>query len=230
MLVSDPYGEVDVANRRGGTLPAAAEPVRAHPPKPVQVHLPPPNAAPGRLPISDAELIRLIATGHAPAFAAIFARHQRTAVAVATRICGPVLAEEAVQEAFLQISRAADTYRPERGSVRNWVLSIASSRAIDAFRRNARHAGRRADAEELDQLLSADEVEATVLGRDQARTVRSLLKTLPADQARVIAMAYFDQLTHTEIAHRTGLPVGTVKGRIRLGLAKLRPPLALTAG
>jgi Sigma-70, region 4 len=99
-------------------------------------------------------------------------------------------------------------------------------RAIDAARRDARHTNRRASAGLLDLLLDPVQTEDTVLASDQACTVRSMLQRLPPEQARVITLAYFDGLTHTQIAQLTGVAAGTVKGRIRLGVAKLREPLA----
>jgi RNA polymerase sigma-70 factor (ECF subfamily) len=153
-------------------------------------------------------------------------RYHRPAVAFAGRVCGLALAEDAVQDAFLSIWRASSTYRPELASVRNWLLGIVRHRAIDAVRRDARHTNRRASADALDPLLDPVQTEDTVLASDQARTVRSMLQRLPPEQARTIRLAYFHGLTHTEIAHLTGLAPGTVKGRIRLGVAKLRQPLA----
>jgi RNA polymerase sigma-70 factor (ECF subfamily) len=183
------------------------------------------GSAPAPLP-SDEELIRLVAAGHRSPFEVIFARHRRAALALAGSICGPALAEEAVQDAFFQVSRSAASYRPELGSARGWLLGIVRHRAIDAFRRDARHAKQRADAQELERLAARDEIAINLERRDDARIVRSLLGTLPENQRRIIAMAYFGELSHTEIAGAMGLPVGTVKGRIRLGLAKLREPLA----
>jgi RNA polymerase sigma-70 factor (ECF subfamily) len=173
----------------------------------------------------DQLLIARVATGDVGAFEALFARHRRSAHAVATRICGPGLAEEAVQDAFLQLSRAAANYQPALGTVRTWMLGIVRLRAIDARRRDERHSRRRIDVARLETLPDEWELETTVAARDEARTVRDLLGQLPADQARAIRMAYFGQLTHQEIARHLGVPLGTVKGRIRLGLLKLREPL-----
>jgi RNA polymerase sigma-70 factor (ECF subfamily) len=163
---------------------------------------------------------------------ALVDRYRRTAVAFAARVCGVALAEDAVQDAFLSIWRASSSYRPEVASVRNWLLGIVRHRAIDALRRDARHTDRRASADLLDLLLDPVQIEDTVIAGDQACTVRSMLQNLPPEQARVIRLAYFDGLTHTQIAQLTGVAPGTVKGRIRLGVAKLRQPLGAgrTAG
>jgi RNA polymerase sigma-70 factor (ECF subfamily) len=185
---------------------------------------PPPAPLPGSS-ISDAALMAMLARGHFTALDMLMGRHRRSALALATGICGASLAEEAVQDAFLQVTRASGRYRPEIGSVRNWMLGIVRLRAIDALRHDARHVRRRAGAEELDAVpCAAKEVATIVVEREEAQTLRSRLRALPIEQAEIISMAYFDQLTHQEIAYTTGLPVGTVKGRIRLGLAKLRQP------
>ncbi len=161
---------------------------------------------------------------------ALVDRYHHSAVAFAARFCGHALAEDAVQDAFLAIWRASNTYRPDVASVRNWLLGIVRHRAIDAVRRDARHANRRASADALDLLLDPVETEDIVLASEQARTVHSGLRQLPPEQARIITLAYFDGRTHAEIAHLTGLAAGTVKGRIRLGVAKLRQPLVAASG
>ena len=173
---------------------------------------------------SDGELLSLITSGSGPALTLLLDRHRRCATAVAARICGHELAEEAVQEAFAQIALASDRYRHELGSVRSWILGIVHHRAIDAVRRNARHTSRRADAAMLDGMPSEDHVEATAERRDEARGLRALVQLLPDEQAQIIHMAYFDDLSHAEIAGLTGLPLGTVKSRIRLALTRLRTP------
>lgn len=173
---------------------------------------------------TDPELLILIATGSGPALALLLDRHRSSATVMATRICGRELAEEAVQEAFAQIAMASDRYRPELGSARSWILGIVHHRAIDAHRRNTRHTSHRVGAEMLDGLPSEDHVEATAERREEARDLRAMVRLLPGEQARIIHMAYFDDLTHAEIADRTGLPIGTVKSRIRLALTKLRQP------
>lgn len=96
--------------------------------------VPPPGMRSTWSSLGDCELLRLVVAGHVPALTAILDRHRSAAVVVAARICGAPLAEEAVQEAFLQVSRASGTYRPELGPVRNWLLGIVRHRAIDALR------------------------------------------------------------------------------------------------
>jgi RNA polymerase sigma-70 factor (ECF subfamily) len=175
--------------------------------------------------LSDDDLIQRIGGGEETAVDVLYRRYREPAVALAQRFCSATLAEEAVQEAFLQIAWAPHSYRSELGPARTWILAIVRNRAIDALRRDTRHSSRRAEADRLDRVHCPEDVETIVDRRDQARMIRSLLLTLPEDQARIIDLAYFGELTHAEIARETGLPIGTVKGRIRLGLAKARESL-----
>lgn len=165
--------------------------------------------------------------GEMAAFEVIYDRHSGVAFSLAYRICGArQSAEEVVQEAFLALWRSGARYDPSRGSVRTWVLGIVHNRAIDAVRRNVVHERRRAGDEGLEERLVASEwTEAEVVHRDEAREIRAALETLPEEQARVIELAYFGGFTHTEIAALLGAPVGTIKGRMRLGLEKLRNSL-----
>ena len=168
--------------------------------------------------------MQLVGEGDARAFEMIFDRHAAFAWALAYRVCGrrPV-AEDVVQEAFLSLWRSGARYDRGRGSVRSWVLSVVHNRAIDAFRRDVAKDRRDVPDEGIAQLLAAPELTDTeVERRDEARQVRGALQKLPHDQRQVIELAYFGGFTHTEIASMLDLPAGTVKGRMRLGLAKLR--------
>jgi len=137
-----------------------------------------------------------------------------------------VAAEDVVQEAFLSIWRSRERYRRERGSLRTWVLGIVHHRAIDALRRNLVHDRKRASAEGLEERQEAPELTATeVIRRDEARIIRTALGTLPKEQRQTIELAYFGGFTHTEIADQLEMPIGTVKGRMRLGLNKMRRAL-----
>jgi RNA polymerase sigma-70 factor, ECF subfamily len=157
----------------------------------------------------------------------LYDRHSAVAFSLAYRICGArPAAEEVVQEAFLALWRSGARYDRSRGSVRTWVLGIVHNRAIDALRRNVVHERRRASDEGLEErLVAAERTESEVVRRDEAREVREALETLPEEQARVIELAYFGGFTHTEIAELIGAPVGTIKGRMRLGLEKMRNSL-----
>lgn len=176
----------------------------------------------------DAELLRLADAGSPDAFEVIYDRHCTVALALAWRICGDqASAEDVTQEAFLALWRARERYDPSRGEVRSWLLQIVRNSALDRLRRTAVHERRRASSEGIEELLEARErTDDEVLERAQAGEVRDALENLPAEQRQVIELAYFDGLTHTEIATRLGQPVGTIKGRMRLGLLKLHAQLS----
>jgi RNA polymerase sigma-70 factor, ECF subfamily len=171
----------------------------------------------------DNALVQLVADGDSAAIAALYDRYGRLAYGLAYRVLsdGPA-AEEAVQDAFLQVWRKAATFDPERGAgFRAWLLTIVHNRAIDTVRRRSRQGAREveldADAPYEGGTDPANEVLATL---DRAQ-VRQAMATLPDEQRTAIELAYFDGLTHREIAERAGLPLGTVKGRLRLGLHKM---------
>src|SRR4029079_3269492 len=173
--------------------------------------------------IADEDLMERVRSGDPRAFEMIYERHASAAFSLAYRMVGTrVGAEEGSQEAFLNIWRSGARYDRGKGSVRTWVLGIVHHRAIDHLRRAVVHNRRRASDEGLEERFEAPErTEAEVARRDEARTVRSAIGTLPADQCQVIELAYFGGFTHTEIAEMLDTPVGTVKGRMRLGLKKL---------
>ena len=175
----------------------------------------------------DAQLIALACDGSAEAFEAIYDRHCAAAYALAHRICGErSVAEDVVQEAFLALWRGRDRFDPDRGQVRSWLLGIVHNSAIDRLRRSGVHERRRASNEAIEERLAApDRTDDKVEQRQLAAEVRAAVRALPEDQWRVIELAYFDGLTHTQIATRLGQPVGTIKGRMRLALLKLRTRL-----
>ena len=134
--------------------------------------------------------------------------------------------EPAEAEAFLSLWRSGTGYDRARGSVRSWVLSAVHNRAVDALRRKGAKSGRDVSDEGIAERLRApDSTDVQVEERDQARRVRGALGTLPDDQRQVIELAYFGGLSHTQIAEVLDLPPGTVKGRMRLGLSKMRSAL-----
>ncbi len=171
--------------------------------------------------------MQLVQSGQAPAFELIYERHSQAAFSLAYRIAGSRgVAEDVVQEAFLNIWRSGARYERSRGSVRTWLLGIVHHRAIDALRRSTVHDKRRAGDEGIEERFEARErTDVEVARREEAGTVRTALQSLPADQSQVIELAYFGGFTHTEIAEMLETPVGTVKGRMRLGLEKMRNQL-----
>ena len=182
--------------------------------------------------LADEDLMELVRDGEARAFEVIFDRHANAAFSLAYRMCGRrAIAEDVVQESFLSLWRSGARYDRARGSVRSWVLSVVHNRAIDAFRRTALKDGRDVPDEGIAELLASPELTDTeVERRDDARLVRGALGELPADQRQVIELAYFGGFTHSQIGEMLGLPAGTVKGRMRLGLGKLRISLGDMTG
>ena len=177
--------------------------------------------------LADEDLMQLVRRGQAPAFEAMYERHASAAFSLAYRIVGTRNgAEDVSQEAFLSIWRSGARYDRNRGSVRTWVLGIVHHRAIDYLRRSAVHDKRRASDEGMEERFEARErTDVEVARRDEAQTVRDAMGELPAEQSQVIELAYFGGFTHTEIAEMLETPVGTVKGRMRLGLKKLKDRL-----
>ncbi len=174
----------------------------------------------------------LVHAGEARAFEVIFDRHAAPAFSLAYRMCGrAAMAEDIVQDAFLSLWRTGARYDRSRGSVRAWVLATVHHRAIDAFRREAsRQSQDVRDDTAAERVPSQELTELEAVRNDQARHVRAALQELPADQRQVIELAYFGGFTHSQIAEILKLPAGTVKGRMRLGLSKLRASLRELSG
>jgi RNA polymerase sigma-70 factor (ECF subfamily) len=177
--------------------------------------------------LADEEVMHLVQEGDPRAFELFYDRHAGPAFSLAYRMVGNrSVAEDVSQEAFVSIWRSRLRYQPDRGSVRTWVLGIVHHRAIDALRRNTVHDKRRASAEGIEERFEATErTDTEAARREDARTVRTALEELPEEQVRVIELAYFGGFSHSQIADQLGMPIGTVKGRMRLGLEKLRRTL-----
>jgi RNA polymerase sigma-70 factor, ECF subfamily len=178
--------------------------------------------------LADEELMDLVAEADATAFEVIYDRHGDAAYSLAYRMCGRrALAEDIVQEAFISLWRSAPSYQRARGSVRNWVLRIVHNRGVDALRRLiVRDGPLHPDDGIAERMPSSERTDEVVELREQASAVRGALDGLPAEQRKVIELAYFSGYTHVEIAEVLHMPIGTVKGRMRLGLSKLRTSLA----
>lgn len=157
------------------------------------------------------------------AFALLYRRHVRAAVGLAIQMCPRhVVAEEVVQEAFLSFWRSRHHFDRSRGSVRTWVLGIVRNRAIDVLRQNIAHELADQSEQHLEDMLEAQERTDREVGRrERASELLAALEDLPPEQSCVIALAYYGGYTHTEIATMLDTPVGTVKGRMRLGLRKM---------
>jgi RNA polymerase sigma-70 factor (ECF subfamily) len=182
--------------------------------------------------LADEDLMALLRDGEPRAFEVIFDRHSSAAFSLAYRMCGRrAMAEDVVQEAFVSLWRSGARYDRRRGSVRNWVLGVVHNRAIDAFRRGLVRESRNISDEGIaDRLPAAEHTDLEVARREEARNVRLALGELPPEQRQVIELAYFGGFTHLQIAEMLALPAGTVKGRMRLGLTKMRMALGDPAG
>jgi RNA polymerase sigma-70 factor (ECF subfamily) len=179
-----------------------------------------PSTASSRL--SDGILMELVAEDDPDAFALLYERHVRAAVTLAMQMCPQqMIAEEVVQEAFLSFWRSRRHFDPSRGSVRAWVLGIVRNRAIDVLRQNVVHVADANDRSVEDLLEARERTDGEVGRRERARELLVALDGLPPEQSCVITLAYYGGYTHTEIATMLDTPIGTVKGRIRLGLRKM---------
>jgi len=174
--------------------------------------MPPPSAE------DDATLLALVQRGDEPAMAALFDRYSKVVYSVALRVLrDPAAAEDVLQEIFMQIWRSPDSFLATRGSLGGWLAVVSRNRSIDQLRRKR-------PTEQVDGIALAssynlaDEAERNLM-IDRARGV---IVTLPQEQRKTLEMAFFDGLTHSEIAEMTGEPLGTVKTRIRTALLSLR--------
>ncbi|MFL5818544.1 MAG: RNA polymerase sigma factor [Conexibacter sp.] len=177
--------------------------------------------------LADEDLMQLVQRAEASAFEVVYDRHAGAAFSLAYRMCGArQLAEEVVQEAFLSIWRSGARYDRHRGSVRTWILGITHHRAIDALRRGVVQDRHRASDEGIEERFEAtDRTDVEVARREEALEVRGALDVLPDEQRRAIELAYYGGFTQSEIAEMLGIPIGTVKGRMRLGMEKMRDTL-----
>jgi RNA polymerase sigma-70 factor (ECF subfamily) len=173
--------------------------------------------------LADKDLISQIGQGDAQTFATLYERHIRVAYSLTYRMMGEKqAAEDLLQEAFLKLWRGAASYRAERGSVRAWLLSIVRNRGIDQLRFLASRLRTQEKIEASAQRSQPSEAFAQSWHNSQRKQVREALKTLPSEQSKVLELAYFSGYTRVEIAEFLDLPLGTVKGRVRLGLKKIR--------
>jgi RNA polymerase sigma-70 factor (ECF subfamily) len=179
--------------------------------------------------LADEDLMPRIAAKDPLAFEVFYDRHAGAAFSLAYRVVGNrQAAEDVTQEALISIWRSGARFDRARGSVRAWTLGIVRNRAIDFLRKGSGRAPKLAfDAEELLEKRPSEEfTDAEALKRETAREVRGAVSGLPEDQSRVIQLAFFGGFSHSEIAEMLNEPLGTIKGRMRLGMEKIRASLA----
>jgi RNA polymerase sigma-70 factor (ECF subfamily) len=179
--------------------------------------------------IPDEHLMQRAKGGDVRAFDVLVARHRPAATSLARRSCGSDLADEVAQSAFVSLWQHREKYRPERGSVRSWLLAIVRNRGIDLMRSRASRARFVMVADPhgwmiavADESLADEPAHAHVERAESDAAMWRLLAALPPAQRAVIELAYLDGLSQQEIARMLAIPLGTVKGRLRLGLGKLR--------
>lgn len=173
--------------------------------------------------LADEDLISLVESDDSEAFAVLYDRHSRPAYSLAYRMMGQrQAAEDLIQEVFLRVWRSTGSYRAERGSVRTWILSIVHHRGVDLLRSTASRRRTQDKVEASAEKAQPSEAFSEAWRNSQRDEVRQALETLPSEQLKVLELAYFSGYTHVEIAELLDLPLGTVKGRMRLGLKKIK--------
>ncbi len=179
------------------------------------------------LPLEEVQLVRRVAGGDVRAFEVVYDRYCDQVFSLALHVTrGTIAAEEATQDTFLAFWRNADRYDVSKGALRSWLFAIVRNRTIDRLRHERRQGlNRELDDSCLDQLQASDDTEGHVVAKESASHLRALLARLPAEQRQVLELAYFRGLTQREIASTTQTPLGTVKGRQRLAMSKLRRAL-----
>lgn len=170
---------------------------------------------------TDRQLMELIASGDESSLATLYERHQAVALRVAMRVVHDRgRAEDVLQDAFLSVWRKASSYVPGRGSVKSWLMGIVRNRAIDVAR-----AQRDPNVDDEAILLglrdAGPNVADTVVSKLDAEMVRSALHRLPEGQRQAVTAAFFEDRSHAEIARSFEIPLGTIHGRVRLGLRRL---------
>lgn len=176
----------------------------------------------------DAALVHRLLHQDVNAFEQLYDRHSRIVYSLVLRILQQTqTAEEVVQDVFLQVWRNAAQYQESRGPFVPWLLTMARNRALDTLRLKSERQRRREDqAEELPSISEAPQYEKELDQKRRAERVRSLMAQLSAPQQKAIEMAYFDGLSHSEIASALHEPLGTVKSWIRNGLLRLKEGLS----
>jgi len=173
--------------------------------------------------LADEDLISLVEESDAQAFAVLYDRHNKAAYSLAYRMMGEKqAAEDLTQDALLKVWRRAGSYRIARASVRTWIMSIVHNQGIDQLRSIASRRRLQDRVEASAPRSQPSEAFAESWRNAQREEVREALSTLPPEQLKILELAYFSAYTHVEIAELLDLPLGTVKGRMRLGLKKMQ--------
>lgn len=180
-----------------------------------------------QLAASDATLVGRISHGDVAAFETLYRRYAREVFALAAHVLGRQDADEVVQDVFLKLWQRAGQFDPARGSFTAWFMAIARHRVFDQLKRRRSAV---AVAEAIDELLETAPDPRPGPGQrawraERRETVLAAVKELPAEQRRIVVLAYFGGLSQSAISEALGVPLGTVKKRIRLGLDKLRASL-----
>ncbi len=180
--------------------------------------------------VTDEEICDLLEHGSPEGIEALYDRYGRLGFSLALRILGDSgSAEDVVQEAFLAMWRRSSTYRPERGSLRTWVCSIVHHRAVDRFRGRSGRARQDLPIEAAPPEARLSDTWDQVAAELERQDIRTALEKLPGEQRQTIELAYFGGYSQTEISDLMRVPLGTVKGRTRMALRKLRGTLEPSA-
>jgi len=176
----------------------------------------------------EANLLVRVAAGEERALGALYDRIAAAAYGLASRITGDTAAaEDVVQESLLRVWRRAEQYDPGRGAARAWLLRLVRNAAIDHVRaRGSRDRAEQGAGIDVEESVAPERPDEALLRLERGRRVRAALEDLPHEQRRAIETAYFEGLSHSEIAAREGAPLGTIKTRIRDGVMRLRAGFA----
>ena len=222
------YAVRAVADQSGlgpGIAPSDPDPAGSRTPKGMAMAQAAVDVAEDEIRDTDAQLMWRLRSGDEGALGQLYDRHASLAFGLALRMVRDrAAAEEVVQDTFLTLWRQAAHYAPDRASCRSWICTIVRSRAIDRLRRSASKEAR--DAQLADDLAGLCDTWQLADESLRAQAVHRAVDGLPQEQRQVLELAYYLGLSQTEISARTGAPLGTVKGRTRLALQRLRAELA----
>jgi RNA polymerase sigma factor (sigma-70 family) len=170
--------------------------------------------------LSDEALLEAVARSDEAALAELYDRFGRMAYGLALRVLrDSTLAEDAVQDAFLNVWRSAESFQADRAKASTWVLTFVHRRAVDLVRREER---RRTEPEEAAPVPEGPGADEDLERRSKREVVQDALRQLPVDQRQAIELAYYGGYTQSELAERLGEPLGTIKSRMFTGLQRLR--------